>query len=657
MPFAVFRRHERKLLAIFAILAMVGFVLSDSLPALLRSGNEPHRSDVVVATLYGKPVRLSDLQPLREERALANAFMAQLMQRLMGFARPDFFGEATTPALVDAYILEHEADRLGMPSDLEVARDWLRRITGGQMDERLFELLASPFRHQNITGAQMLKALANQVRINNVRNLPGQPEVTPLDIYQAYRDRYERVSADAVRLPVSDFMSQVAAPSEAELRAFYDRYKGDLPDPVRPTPGFKIPRKIQVEYVFTDGEALAREIRTHLTDKDIKEYYESRKSDFTLPPLLALPETIFEGDAKNERTPPPAKAANAAPETVPDTSPRYQPLSEIRVRLEDELAHERAHEIIMRKFETVKEVMLDYSDKYAAAADENKEAKNRGETASKSVAAKVDLGPVASKEGLALETTPLLTQEAAARYGRIGSSHAGSSRLSEGRTFVDEMFRPDSTLFEPIDLVNDQGLYFLAWKIADQAPRIPPLNEIRNEVVQAWKLEKAVPLAKKAAEEIAEKARKSGGKLTPDLASSRPIFTTDPVSRLETQVLPMPGQFSPPRPRPSEIPLIPNAGEPLREALFSLEPGQVAVAPDEPRTAYYVLALHHKLPVDYTSLYAPNGPLRVLQIEVLEEARDRRLESWMADLRSAAGLPSDWKPPEEAEPPRSRRRA
>ena len=36
MPFEVFRRHQRKLLAIFAILAMFGFVVSDSLPKLLN---------------------------------------------------------------------------------------------------------------------------------------------------------------------------------------------------------------------------------------------------------------------------------------------------------------------------------------------------------------------------------------------------------------------------------------------------------------------------------------------------------------------------------------------------------------------------------------------------------------------------------------------
>lgn len=657
MPFAVFRRHERKLLAIFAILAMVGFVLSDSLPALLRGSNETHRSDVVVATLYGKPVRLSDLQPIREERTLANAFMAQLMPRFFGFSRPDYFGETTTPALVDAYILQHEADKLGMPDDPELARNWLRGLTAGQMDRRLFDLLAAPYRHQNITGDQVLKALTSQVRVAYVQDLPGQPEVTPLDIYQAYRDRYERISADAVRIPVSDFLSQVPAPGEEELRAFYDRYKQELPDPAKPTPGFKVPRRIQVEYVFTDAEKLANEIRARLSEKEIAEYYASRKTEFALPPLLALPETLFEGDAKNERTPPPAQPADASPETVPDTSPRYQPLSEIHARIVDDLAHERAHDVISRKFEAVKEVMLEYSDAYAAVLDENKEAKGRGESGTKKLPPKVDLHAVAAKEGLVLESTPLIPEDEAAHLSRIGSSHAGTSRISEGRSFAEEMFRPDSPLFEPIELTNDQGIFFLAWKIADQAPRIPPLAEIRNEVVQAWKLRKAVPLAKQAAEAIAEQARKAGGKISAGMAANRAVFTTDPVSRLETQVLPMPGQFSPPRPRPSEISLIPNAGEALRDALFSLEPGQVAVALDEPQTAYYVLTLHQKFPVDYTSLYATNGPFRVLQIEVYEEARDRRRESWLADLRSAAGLPADWKPPEEAETPRSRRRA
>ncbi len=38
MPFAVFRQHQKKMLAIIAILAMSGFVLSDSLYRLSNRG-------------------------------------------------------------------------------------------------------------------------------------------------------------------------------------------------------------------------------------------------------------------------------------------------------------------------------------------------------------------------------------------------------------------------------------------------------------------------------------------------------------------------------------------------------------------------------------------------------------------------------------------
>jgi len=128
------------------------------------------------------------------------------------------------------------------------------------------------------------------------------------------------------------------------------------------------------------------------------------------------------------------------------------------------------------------------------------------------------------------------------------------------------------------------------------------------------------------------------------------------VSRLESNVLPMPGQFNPPRPRPTEIPQIPRAGDDLRDAIFGLEDGQVAVGADQPKSTFYVLALAKRLPVDYASLYAPSGPRMSLQMEVLEEARERKLEAWLNELRKKAGLSPDWAPPDEPEDRRSRPR-
>ncbi len=81
MPFEVFRRHQRKLLAVFAILAMVSFVLSDSVPKLLNPSYGGR--DQPVVKLYGKTIYRSALNAMYEQRTLANTFVFELVQ-LMG---------------------------------------------------------------------------------------------------------------------------------------------------------------------------------------------------------------------------------------------------------------------------------------------------------------------------------------------------------------------------------------------------------------------------------------------------------------------------------------------------------------------------------------------------------------------------------------------
>ena len=211
MPFAVFRRHQRKLLAIFAILAMFGFVLADSLPRLLSPGYGGAGADPVVATLYNKPIRRSDINEMAVQRNNANLFMATLAGR-------PIFGEISTRAIVDALILQHEADKLKMPAGPEVGREWLKQATNGLMNRDLFEATLSRFGNR-VSGEQILSDIANQVRIIKVRQLLGEPVVTPLDVYQAYRDQNERVGAKLVAFAVDDFLEKVAEPAAAEVQA------------------------------------------------------------------------------------------------------------------------------------------------------------------------------------------------------------------------------------------------------------------------------------------------------------------------------------------------------------------------------------------------------------------------------------------------------
>jgi len=216
MPFAVFRRHQRKLLAIFAILVMFGFVLADSLPRLLSPGYGNAGQDPVVVTLYGKPVHRSALNEMAVQRQNANMFMTSLAGRPL-------FGDITTRSLVDALILQHEADKLGMPAGAAVGREWLKQVTNGLMNRDLFETTLSRFGNR-VSGEQILSDIANQVRIAKVRTLLGNPVVTPLDVYQTYRDQNERVAARAVAFPVESFVAKVPEPSAAQVQAFYDQY-------------------------------------------------------------------------------------------------------------------------------------------------------------------------------------------------------------------------------------------------------------------------------------------------------------------------------------------------------------------------------------------------------------------------------------------------
>jgi hypothetical protein len=634
MPFAVFRRHQKKMLAIIAILAMTGFVLSD-VAFRLSSGLGAGARNTTVVELYKRPVKRSDLQFMQIERNYANLFMAQVYGRLARVDMPHYFGETTAPALVDALILQHEADRLGLPAGSEVGSEWLKRqLFGPRLTNELFESILGQF-NDRISGEDLLAAIANQARLQQVRSLQGMPVVTPLDVFQAYRDQTERVSVRAVAFPVDDFVSQVGDPSTAEIQAYYDLYKGQLPDPNRPTPGFKVPRLIQVEVLALDGAALTREIQAKLTEADLRTYYENRKNDFKVPSPKELPEVIFAEQGS-------AKAADLTP-------PQIQTFAEVRPYLPNTLAEERAQAEIVEKFRRIKEDVLDvFVDDYYKAEASIEEAKKAGEKPTVSFPAFQELTTLVEKEGLKHRITKLMSREEAERDLALGGAEAGLTRLSGGHKFAEELFDTRTTLYDAIEMTNFSGERFLLRKLADQAPHVPQREEIRADVVLAWKKEKARAFAQFAADALAAKLKTQKGKIAGDMIDGRRVIVTDPITRLQPG-LPLPGRyFESGPPTPTEIPQIPGAGPEIRDAYFGLGDGEVAVAPNEPKTVYYTMALDRRVEASFAVLFAPNGDYPRYRNEAAHAAIERRDTEWMNELRAQAGLKPGWVPLDEA---------
>jgi hypothetical protein len=620
MPFEVFRRHQRKLLAIFAILAMFGFVVSDSLPKLLNPGYAGR--DQPVVKLFDQTVYRSALNQMVEQRTLANMFVSQLNPYMSQHP----FGTTRDREMVDALILQREADRLGLPAGPEVGKEYLKRITGDNMNRDLFEILLSRLNNRQVSGEQLLSDVANQVRLSHVRHLLSVPMVTPYDVFQAYRDQNERVAAKLVEVPVEKLLGKVPEPTPDELASFYDKYKDVLPDPARETPGFKVPRQLQLEVLSIDGNALARGIKDKLTEAELRAAYASRKSEFL--ERSELPNDLFAGQ----------------PELTP---PIVRPFDDVRTQLAVALAEEKAQAEISDRFSKIRdEVLIPYYEDHAAAQDEIEESAKLGTKSKRGLPAPIDLKELAQREHLDYETTPLLSREQSEQFGQLASAEVGTSRLSGGRKFAEEFFDPKKGLYEPEELTDILGTRFLVRKVKDVPPHVPTLDEIRPEVSLAWKLSKARPLAEKAANELAEKLKKKADALKDGTIEGFRVVSIPPITRLQNSFPPSRDDSAGPEETP--IPDVLYAGESFRKAYFDLQPGSVAVAPNQPRSVYYIMVPERREPATFAALYAVNGEDYRYRMSASQQAVRQLDEQWMGWLRKKAGLAADWVPPDEA---------
>jgi hypothetical protein len=80
-------------------------------------------------------------------------------------------------------------------------------------------------------------------------------------------------------------------------------------------------------------------------------------------------------------------------------------------------------------------------------------------------------------------------------------------------TIMEQAFMSDA-LCQPFESETLSTSRYVCWKIRDVPAHVPELKDpgIREQVVAAWKRLAAQPLAQKRAEELANKARASGGK-------------------------------------------------------------------------------------------------------------------------------------------------
>jgi len=201
---------------------------------------------------------------------------------------------------------------------------------------------------------------------------------------------------------------------------------------------------------------------------------------------------------------------------------------------------------------------------------------------------------IAKKQGLESGRLERVSAGDAVAAGGLGTSFELSldqnSPMGFRQVSWDEMvFSPTALLWRPAGTRDVAGNRYLSWKTEDQPAFSPTFDKAKADVERAWKIVEGRPLARKLAEELAKQAvdgktlesAVAGRAEGPKLAAA----TVGPFTWMSRA-----GTFGA-APTLSQPDGLSMPGDEFMKAVFALEPGQTAVAFNEPRTVCYAIRL------------------------------------------------------------------
>lgn len=335
-PFRVFRKHQKRMLAVVGVLTILSFVF---LPMFLKEEQSRQTSNpVVVSTQKFGDLRQSDLQGLLYHRQALRNFLERVQYELrqqgtQGWVANMFFrqlGDASEEAVVRTWLLSKQAEQLGMTVDDVSINATLNQITEGKLTGNYVKQI---LQGMHFPEAELFEALRTQLLAMHLQELfrGNAMNITPAERWDYFQRLKRKTKIELAAMPVAPFVDQVADPDDATLQAFFEKYKKTLPSPMSSEPGFRIPAKAALEYVRADYEKAVAS--TQVSDEEIQKYYEEHKELFQReklpnapqkpaePPATEAPKT----EAPKPETPP---SAPATPEAAPSSPPAEEKAKE-----------------------------------------------------------------------------------------------------------------------------------------------------------------------------------------------------------------------------------------------------------------------------------------------------------------------------------------
>ncbi|MDA1052484.1 MAG: hypothetical protein O3C40_18665 [Planctomycetota bacterium] len=289
---------------------------------------------------------------------------------------------------------------------------------------------------------------------------------------------------------------------------------------------------------------------------------------------------------------PPAKEAAEAPvaEEKPE-EPKYKPLDDkLRAEIRDEIATDRSRQPAQERLTKSLDEIKAEIDAYG------RQLRRIDVTKSGQKPAAVDFEKLATERGFVpgkIDPTDAVGIDA---YD-LGKAYemTFTSWPPERVSFAQKAFLDTVQLYRAERIKSAEfGIEFLYWKVAEEEAFLPKLEDIRNEVVDAWKHREAFVFAKAEAEKLAKQA--GAGKPLGESLSEHDgleVIQPAPFSWMSTGSTPFGGAGAPTL---SQVDGVEAAGNDFMKAVFSLKPGEVGVAVDQPQAMVYVVRIAAETP-------------------------------------------------------------
>ncbi len=638
-PFRFFRKHQKAFLVVAGVLAMFIFVFADLFTSLVSrpGGRSPN---TVVTSWDGGKLTVQDMNMLYQRRWFLHEFLLNLRQ--MGGMRVESEGGTPTQPTVPAFflnqnakatdvmarcveerILADQAEQIGMAVSNDMINHFMKETGFGRIgDQDITNILRGIRRFDLRTSEEMLFQGLRELLLGNLytSSIAGSVmSVPPEQLWEDWLKLNDRISLEAAILPTGNFVSEVPEPSEGQLISFYEQHKnqisggmvnvGGIPLP-SPTPGFRAPRKVKLSYLLGDVTAWTEELLATVTDEEIADYYErNKRTQFTkLASDTATAdaedeeesaegeEASAEGEGASESEAEDATEGETASDALADSDTNddeedagedadddveYEPLENVSEEIRRLLANDKA---VLELKGLMESAFGDLTTVYNRYGGELIEARSEELEPPPVPARLANLSTMAKEKKLISEETVLLSAR------EMSETLVGKAVDSQtGKRVVTQAAFTDLRLHEPLLAQDLDGYWYLVVKVEDQPSRIPELEEVRDEVVAAWKRNEAAKLALAKSEELAEEAQEAGKSLEAFFTDGDyEVTTTDLFSWFTFGNTPAEMRQGP---RLGDAPPLSAVGDAFMRQAFDLESEDVVSLLNFDHTNAYVLKL------------------------------------------------------------------